>query len=231
MAAFFLGSAVAFAVLQWFARWREIRWLHYATKPGAMLALLLWFWQVGGWTRMAHWGGALPWFGVGLVFSLIGDILLMLPPAYFLAGLGAFLVGHAAYIAGFQAGALTAGPLVWVAGLLALVAAAAMVRYYLAALRKRAALRRIRVGVAIYIVVIFTMIFSAYTTLYRPAWQPVNAMVVLTGALLFGVSDGLLAYNRFVRKVTHAHVWVMMSYHLAQFMILVGAADNFLRIY
>ena len=42
-----------------------------------------------------------PWFVAALVFSLAGDVLLMLPREQFVAGLAAFLVAHLCYIVGF----------------------------------------------------------------------------------------------------------------------------------
>ena len=41
------------------------------------------------------------WFVVALVFSLVGDVALMLDSDRFVLGLGAFLVAHVAYIVGF----------------------------------------------------------------------------------------------------------------------------------
>jgi hypothetical protein len=72
----------------------ETRSLHHkASHPSV---LILWFVQVGGLE------GRLLWFGLGLVFSLAGDIFLMLPSRFFIAGLIAFLLGHVFYIFGFD---------------------------------------------------------------------------------------------------------------------------------
>ena len=42
------------------------------------------------------------WFVIALVFSLLGDIFLMLPSDKFVFGLGAFLLGHVAYTVGLN---------------------------------------------------------------------------------------------------------------------------------
>ncbi len=57
----------------WLAAWRGWRRVRWVTKPGTLLLLIAWFSQVGGWQ------GNLFWFGLGLVFSLLGDIFLQLP--------------------------------------------------------------------------------------------------------------------------------------------------------
>ena len=52
------------------------------------------------------------WFVAALVFSLVGDVLLMLPREQFVGGLSAFLVAHLCYIAGFWTDGPAAVPLV-----------------------------------------------------------------------------------------------------------------------
>ena len=42
------------------------------------------------------------WFVAALVLSLAGDVFLMLPKDLFVFGLGAFLLGHLAYIVGLH---------------------------------------------------------------------------------------------------------------------------------
>ncbi len=49
------------------------------------------------------------WFVAALAFSLVGDVLLMLPQDLFVPGLAAFLVGHCCYVVGFA----THGPHAW----------------------------------------------------------------------------------------------------------------------
>ena len=213
--------AAVLAVLQWIARWYEIRWLHYLTKPTVMLALMAWLWTSGG------WGGPLRWFSIGLIFSLLGDVFLMLPPSFFLAGLGAFLLGHLFYIIGFNSGALPFTPWLGVLAGVGILVAAGLIRYFLTALRKLSYSRRIRAAVVAYILVITSMVVSAFSTFQRPAWGLASALLVSCGAVLFAGSDSLLAYDRFVKRVKHAHLWIMMSYHFALFLILQGALIQF----
>ena len=46
--------------------------------------------------------------------------------------------------------------------------------------------------------------------------------VVGIGATLFLLSDGVIAYNRFVREVSWAHLVVHITYHLGQLLIVLG---------
>ena len=47
-------------------------------------------------------------------------------------------------------------------------------------------------------------------------------LVVAIGGTLFLVSDAVLAYNRFERQLVHGRLIVMVTYHLAQFLIVWG---------
>jgi uncharacterized membrane protein YhhN len=218
---FWFILALVFAILQWYARWQRVQWLHYLTKPATMLALMVWYWQVCGWE------GVRIWFALGLVFSLLGDVLLMLPSSFFLAGLAAFLTAHVLYIRGFWSGEWLSVPVLWGFATAVAVGATWAVRFFLKALRQKSYSRRIQIPVVAYIIVIAIMLFSAMTTLSRPAWLLSSAALVSVGALCFSFSDGLLAYDRFVNKIRHAHVWVMMSYHAAQIFILLGVVSCF----
>ena len=46
--------------------------------------------------------------------------------------------------------------------------------------------------------------------------------LVAAGGVAFLVSDAVLARDRFVGPVRHGHLTVTISYHLAQFLLLVG---------
>ena len=70
------------------------RWLHYVSKPLATALLLLLVVQTANpVSKRYQWAIA-----AGLVFSLCGDIFLMLPQDLFVAGLICFLITHCAYI-------------------------------------------------------------------------------------------------------------------------------------
>jgi uncharacterized membrane protein YhhN len=80
-------AAVVFQLQDWVATGFNWKLVRYITKPATLLILILWFVQIGGLE------GRLLWFGLGLVFSLAGDIFLMLPSRFFIGGLIAFLLG------------------------------------------------------------------------------------------------------------------------------------------
>jgi uncharacterized membrane protein YhhN len=67
------------------------------------------------------------------------------------------------------------------------------------------------------------MLFSALLSLARPDWRMDAAWLVSIGAVLFYTSDSLLGYDRFVRRLAHGQFWVMVTYHLGQAGIVLGA--------
>src|SRR5690349_1573617 len=71
--------------------------IEYFAKPAVMLFLLIWLY-----TSTGLQGNTL-WFGFGLLFSLVGDALLInSSDRMFILGLIAFLFTHIFYIIGFK---------------------------------------------------------------------------------------------------------------------------------
>jgi len=151
---------------------------------------------------------------IGLIFSLAGDIFLMLPSDRFLPGLASFLVAHLLYvaafcqIAGFQPSLPALAPFA--------LASAVLLRLLWPHLGG------MRVPVVFYVVVIVTMGWQAATQ-----WSAVNetwALLALLGAILFSLSDATLALNRFRAPFAAAQASILTSYYLAQWLIALSVA-------
>src|SRR5205807_1923942 len=92
-------AAAFFAVADWGAVARRLDRLEYIAKPATIVAL------IGvALTLTPHIEARRSAFVVALVFSLAGDVFLMLPGDFFVQGLSSFLVGHIAYIVGLRIG-------------------------------------------------------------------------------------------------------------------------------
>jgi uncharacterized membrane protein YhhN len=151
------------------------------------------------------------WFVAALVFSLAGDVFLMLPSNRFVEGLASFLVGHLAYIAGLVAWGLSIGP-AWF-GLVALLAAFIITIGGAIVQAAGEQDRRLRMPVAVYITAITVMVLAAGATGH---WW------FLVGALSFYASDAMIGISRFVRDFRASGVAIMVTYHLAQFLLVYG---------
>ena len=217
LVAFFLVAA-----LDWVAVARGWKRVEYIAKPGALVVLLGLLALVGGFGSLS-----LICFGVGLCLSLLGDVFLMisysrLSNRWFIAGLATFLLTHVAYTIGLNL-PITGIPVLYGLGIALVLALAAscMLGRILGGVRARGS-RQLVVPVAVYGVVITLMLLSAFLTFYRSDWQPSTSRLVALGAVLFYLSDILLAWNRFVAPVRKGRLFNMITYHLGQVALVVG---------
>ena len=186
----FLVLFLVLALTDWVAVARGSTALEYFAKPAALAALL-------GYAAT----GSSPsgWLITALGFSLLGDVLLMLPADLFAGGLAAFLLAHVAYIADLKA---TLG-----ARLLWFVVVVVVSSPLAARILRSVPSGALRGAVGFYIGIISFMVASAIATGH--AWAAV-------GAALFFVSDGIIAWNRFVGPTPWARPAIMITYHLGQ---------------
>jgi uncharacterized membrane protein YhhN len=213
----YLYLSIAFALLDWLVVAAERRKIEYLAKPCVMIFLIAWFI-----TRMpVNRNGLSILILAGLIFSLAGDIFLMIPGNWFLAGLVAFLLAHLAYIGGFNANGFTFS---WKSLFFALVILIIAIPIYL---RIRSGLIKggnqgLVLPVTAYVTVISFMVFSATTTLFKQDWSFQSGILVVVGAALFFASDAVLAWNRFVSPLRQGSLLTIIPYHLAQYLIATG---------
>jgi len=204
------------AALNWIAVYKRSKTLEYIFKPATMLALLYWIWQSGG------FGGSMLWFTIGVVFCLAGDVFLMIPRDLFIFGLISFLLGHIAYIIGLN----DQPPYfnLWGAALIVLLGLYMWWLYpkLVAGLNSKGK-GVLRIPVLIYALVISMMVYSAGMTWTRSGWQVQAALAVSLGAVLFFISDSILAWDRFINPLPDARLKTMVTYHLGQIGIILGA--------
>ncbi len=151
------------------------------------------------------------WFIIALFFSLAGDILLMLNlPILFLFGLGSFLITHLLYIGIFQQYA-TFKPLIFGVFLVAVSG------YFLVFLNNRLP-ETLLVPVIIYMLVITLMGIIASSVNLENRHRHILGI----GAVLFIISDSIIAYNKFVEPLPYPTLLIMSNYGIAQLLITRG---------
>lgn len=219
-----IGIALILAVVDWIAialRWKKIE---YFAKPGVIVALVAWLISNGGFE------GRLIFFIFGLTFSMAGDIALMLPKGSFIAGLIFFLIAHIFYILGFNVTIPEFSIAAFFVLLLISMNAYEISRRIIKACVEQGR-KNLRVPIIFYTVVISLMVFSALLTLIRPnsEWIPLASLLVSLGAISFFVSDSLLTWNRFVTPIKFGDLFVIITYHVAQITIILGAGINFVN--
>jgi uncharacterized membrane protein YhhN len=213
---------LVFAVTDWVAVSRGWRRVELVAKPAAMLVLLGVLVFVGGF-------GSLPLlcFALGVLFSLAGDVFLLLSDRFFIFGLVAFLLAHLAYITGLNIPLPDVSPL-WSLGLALILAitASRILKRIIAGVRAKG-LDRLAAPVAVYGIVITLMLLSALLTLYSLGWNTSAAGLVSLGAALFYISDVILALNKFVAPIRNGRLANMIAYHLGQLALIVGVILQF----
>ena len=165
----------------------------------------------GGWLAMGSVPGSLGRaVFAGLCLSMVGDLFLLgRASRHFLLGLGAFLLAHLVYLAGFWSqgvsGFAGAGALLGLIGL-----GATVVRWLQPYLEPKLVL-----PLRAYVVAIVLMVASAVGVWERSAWLPL-------GAVCFMASDLAVARERFIQADLRNKLWGSPLYFGAQWMFIFG---------
>lgn len=189
--------------------------LQYLSKPLLMPVLALFFVTNTGKSPSP----LTKWVLAALFFSWAGDVLLMFQdkiPDFFLFGLSAFLLAHIFYITFFHSIRIKEG----IKGKLILLLPVALY-YGVLIFWLSPYLGDMKMPVVIYGLIISFMLMLA---LHMPFVRNNEAgKLLVTGALLFVLSDSVLAINKFYRPFQFAGIAIMLTYGLAQYFIVKGA--------
>ena len=190
--------------------------LVYISKPLIVISLILYFVSV-------TWKIENPFIKIiisALFSSWLGDIILMFESfdkKGFLLGLLAFLFAHLRYIRFFSI--IRMGEKIKPKpGLILIVA----VYYAGLILFLYDHLNEMKIPVIVYGIVISIMLLLALHMLFIKNKEAGKLLVL--GALLFVVSDSILAVNKFYLPFEMAGIFIMLTYGLAQLLITLGAA-------
>lgn len=157
---------------------------------------------------------------IALLFSWIGDILLLGDdPSFFLSGMIAFVMTHVSYSFTFlKIKQVTPKDRPYfIFPLLGLLLFSVLVFFYL-----KDDLGSYLLPVLLYMVFINLMAALAIHTRTNVKIQTLSLYTFIPGALLFVLSDALLAVNMFKMQHIVIEVLVMLTYGLAQFFITRG---------
>jgi uncharacterized membrane protein YhhN len=188
------------------------RWLHWIAKPLATLLIASIVWRADaappGYRRAIL---------LGMAFSCIGDIALMLPFDAFVPGLIAFLLAHVCYIVAFREGFRAGRGMLFAAALLAVFAGINLAGLW------PLLPNDLRIPVVVYVVVLALMatlaLARAWTNNAATPSAPASARWAAIGAVLFVISDSVLAWDRFGGGLPAATLCVLSTYYAAQYCI------------
>ncbi|RYH29277.1 lysoplasmalogenase [archaeon] len=161
------------------------------------------------------------WIGFGLVLSSFGDIFLELDDEkvadLFIPGLVSFLIGHLLYIKGLRESFMKGYqfPLGALAIYLLVVTSQIVPK----------AEAMLKIPIVVYALVICTMVFYAINRAYNNQHSQMSQRFAVAGALVFAVSDTILALDRFHNPIANAKTWVMITYYSGQTLIAASTLN------
>lgn len=208
---FFLLIATVHLVASLF----KLELMGVATKPMIMVSLIIYY--------AVHVSQRNKLFMSAMMFCWLGDVLLMFQDQeiFFILGLAAFLAGHVLYIFCYRS-------LQWSQATQPLLPTQ-KIRFSLPLILIGTGLvtvlfpylGNLRIPVMIYALVITVMtmqgLFRFGFTSRKSFW------FIFSGALLFMLSDSLLAINKFMHPIPLASFNIMVTYLSAQYLIAEGA--------
>ncbi|MCP4436974.1 MAG: lysoplasmalogenase [Actinomycetia bacterium] len=200
-----IAATLVVAAADWVAVGTDNRRVEYVLKPATMAVL------IAATLVMAEPDpAAARWLILaGLVFSLAGDVFLMLEDR-FIPGLASFLVAHLFYIGAFVLMGVEPFPFIIGAAIAAVMVRAVGVKIVVGSTEVD---RRFGMPVAAYVLVISLMLTFAFGT-GRP-WA-------MLGAALFCFSDACIGWSRFVKEFSGQRLAIMTTYHLGQVGIVLS---------
>lgn len=142
-------------------------------------------------------------FLFGLVMSFFGDLFLLFKGG-FIPGLSSFLIAHILYILTFKPFFLQKNFVLIPIITIFIFSLCGFLYQHLGAMK---------IPVILYAVTIGTMLYIAVGT--RQKW-------LIIGALLFVISDAILAINLFYKNSTLGGMSVMLTYVIAQYCLIEG---------
>jgi uncharacterized membrane protein YhhN len=208
-----LGIAAGLvAMVNWWSRWRDAGRVELITKP--LATILIGAFAIACAMDGQHAPrGALIAGVIGFVCCLAGDVALLPAVDKFVVGLGAFLVGHLAFVVMFVFLDLDRWWLGAIAVVGTVVVAMALGRRIVAGAVAKAP--EYAMPVRAYLLVISAMAIVGWAT-GRPA--------AVLGATAFITSDAILGWEVFVDKRRWMPLAIMVTYHAA----LAGLAMSLL---
>ncbi len=144
---------------------------------------------------------------LALIFSVTGDIFLLNKEKYFTYGLPAFLIAHLFYIYLFYSLASSPNPLIG-------LAIFAVIDFIFFTVRK--SLKKYLRPVLFYMLVISFMVY------FSLGFSENGGVLIGIGGILFFISDGVLALNKFHKKIKFSEIIILSTYYAAQLLIVLG---------
>lgn len=214
----FLACYIFIVFLDLLFGWLDFHEFRLLTKPLVVISLMIYF-GING----KHLPPKIYAFTVlAMCFSLVGDVLLLFDerkPKFFLFGLMAFMLAHLSYTFVFLRQRNTRfSRESWF--VLTVLIIYIIVLFFMI----KNNLDGLIIPVVIYIIAILAMAISSQNRMGKVSNQ--SYILVLSGALIYILSDSIFAIDRFYHPILWAQLWVMGTYATSQYLIINGLLSN-----
>lgn len=216
------------AIIEVFAEVTDNNMIRFVSKPLLMIVLTAFYMQAVG----DKWNKVHKLMRVAFFFSWVGDVALMFVfknENFFLIGLVGFLITHVLYAVAFTDVTnktferllpkkfwVMIPLIIYMLGLLALL---------VPGITGNEKTQPFLIPVLVYSTAIATMVVFAINRFGRVNQTSFN--FVLGGALLFMVSDSIIAINKFLHPFELAGIFIMVLYIAGQYLIAKGTLEQF----
>lgn len=183
--------------------------IDYISQPFVMVFKLLPMILIILWTMLAKAENIIPYktlIIIALIFCTFGDYTLQ----WFIIGLICFLIGQLFYIRAFLTAKETTTPLL-ITVCLGIYGVIMMLWIGWTLIEGNNTI--LAMAVFTYMIVILIMGWASFKT---------GSKLAIFGALLFIISDSILAINKFMFPVEYSHQLIMLTYYSAQILIALS---------
>lgn len=202
-----LTAGVLAALLYLTGLREEIFLLHFWAKPVPVICLLI----MVGYNRASSYKNLV---GLGLVFSLIGDMFMSDTDRFLIYGMAAFAVAHVCYISAYLGKSRRRR----------LSTLAFLIPWFGSLYWKLSPqMGEMKGPVIAYMAVIGMMVWRAGALLTRPLekW----ALCAFVGAVVFAISDSMIAFHLFNGPFFGDYIWIILTYWAGQWLIALSTSS------
>ena len=193
------------AFLSIHGRYIEKRTIHYIFKPLTTILIIVYALRIAL-PNIMDYGYLIL---AGLLFSLVGDIFLMLPQNKFIEGLVSFLIAHVLFLIGFVSiGGVNFSYYIF----LPYIFVGSFLYYFLFP-----GLKNYKISVLLYLLIIFIMSWQAFEC-YRVV-NSVKTLYALIGTFFFIFSDFIIALNKFRYQFKSSQILILSTYYVSLVLI------------
>jgi len=189
---------------------------HIFFKPLIMIGLMMYYWMQSPKPSML--------FIAALIFCWLGDVLLIFQAdneLFFIGGLVGFLIGHVLYIFCYRQFQFAPNDKELLGSQKARFAFPFILAGTGLVVILYPSLGNLKIPVMIYALAITLMVLNALFRYGRTTKK--SFVLIFLGAIMFMISDSLLAINKFKSPFEGAGALIMLTYCVAQLLIVEGA--------